>query len=196
MVKRSLEMTEQDLTALAQDVVSDPPPGHLLGSYANLVLSLAQGYLALLTERDAIREELDANRLCNRFTWKERATTAEAERDALKAQLEARSSDDEPDITIGAEPWTDEQLADMRAIAISADLRQARELVEASGFVVSEPVAATLGPPVPACPHCAFHEPEWFPEAGCWLCNHCMRHLDQITHYRQVLTPDAAEATA
>ena len=60
------------------------------------------------------------------------------EGDALTAQLEARSSDDEPDITIGAEPWTDEQLADMRAIATRADLRHARELVESFGFGVSE----------------------------------------------------------
>jgi rubrerythrin len=44
--------------------------------------------------------------------------------------------EDEPDITVGGVPWTDEQLAGMQAIALRADIRHARELLEANGYRV------------------------------------------------------------
>ena len=100
-------MTEQDLTALAKERLAG-----LWGDPVGAVGQLAAGYLALVAERDALR-------------------------DALKAQEEARG-EDEPDITIGTKSWTDEQVAEMMAIAKRADLRHARELLESSGFVVSE----------------------------------------------------------
>lgn len=107
-----------------------------------------------------------------------RAEKAEAERDALKAQLEARSYDDEPDITIGAEPWTDEQIADMRAIATKADLRHALELVESS-----------LGPPVAACPRCKGMTmmPPLTSRPSNWYCWHCGKSFDEPAYYREVL---------
>ncbi len=66
-------MTHEELCGLAAQVVADPPAGHLVGSYAHLLVTLAKGYLALSAklqeaeqalqevqaERDALREKLE-----------------------------------------------------------------------------------------------------------------------------------------
>jgi hypothetical protein len=59
--------------------------------------------------------------------------------DAVVAALAARPPDvDDVDITVGGVPWTDEQLAGMRAIALRADLRNAAELLRTNGYSVVE----------------------------------------------------------
>jgi len=68
--------------------------------------------------------------------------------DALEAALAAArepDEDKEPDYPIG-EPWTEAQLADMRAMALKGDLRSARELLERHGFTVTAALAAALAP--------------------------------------------------
>lgn len=49
--------------------------------------------------------------------------------------------EDEGDITVGGEPWTDEQLEGMRALALKADLRRAQRLLESYGYRVALPPA-------------------------------------------------------
>jgi len=48
---------------------------------------------------------------------------------------------------------------------------------------------ASLGPPVPACPQCGCHNPDFVEEAG-FVCQNgnCARIFPQPTYYRQVIT--------
>lgn len=49
------------------------------------------------------------------------------------------AEDDEPDITVGGEPWTEEQLAAVREIARQGDLKHAKKLLEQNGYIVALP---------------------------------------------------------
>ncbi len=52
------------------------------------------------------------------------------------AALLAVDDEDEPDITIGGAPWTDEEVADLRRLALRSDIKNARELLESNGYRV------------------------------------------------------------
>jgi chromosome segregation ATPase len=57
---------------------------------------------------------------------------------AKAALAEGRTPQPEPDEAVGP-PYTEAQMADMRRIALAADLRHARQQLEAHGYTVSTP---------------------------------------------------------
>jgi hypothetical protein len=77
-------MTEQELTALAKNLY-EAPQNQGRPHYQR---DLAEGYLALLAERDTLRDMNDECRRLNSHNW-EALKETRVERDALKAQLEA-----------------------------------------------------------------------------------------------------------
>lgn len=82
-------------------------------------------------------------RLLEHARWHDKhgcAASAVLLREASEALGVSPPADDDADdgnFTIGGEPWTDEQVEQMRATALEVDLRNARVLLEANGFIVS-----------------------------------------------------------
>ncbi len=98
--------------------------------------------------------------------------------DRLLAQEEAREADDRHFCIACHHEWSGDDGPTEYCGDCHRQFQSLKAQEEARGVAVA------------ACPRCSAHEPEWLPDAGCWVCNNCMVHLDAVEHWQRVPPPE------